>query len=68
MTSKIPTDIYSRVSGYYRPTRQWNRGKKEEFDERKNLKFEEEVLHEKSLAYFHSGDDSLHHNSIINGL
>jgi len=31
---KIPNDIYSRVAGYYRPVRQWNIGKKEEFRER----------------------------------
>jgi len=28
---KIPSEIYSRVSGYYRPVNQWNRGKQEEF-------------------------------------
>lgn len=26
---KIPTEIYSRVVGYFRPTSQWNKGKKE---------------------------------------
>ena len=34
---KIPTEIYSRVVGYYRPINQWNRGKQEEFWERKML-------------------------------
>jgi len=28
---KIPSEIYSRVSGYYRPVNQWNKGKREEF-------------------------------------
>lgn len=28
---KVPTEIYSRISGYYRPVNQWNRGKQEEF-------------------------------------
>lgn len=38
---KIPTEVYSRVSGYFRPvftngkTGQWNKGKTEEFKERK---------------------------------
>ena len=32
---KIKTEIYSRVSGYFRPTSQWNAGKREEFSERK---------------------------------
>ena len=31
----IRTEIYSRVSGYFRPTSQWNKGKREEFNERK---------------------------------
>ena len=31
---KIKTEIYSRVSGYMRPTSQWNRGKQSEFSER----------------------------------
>lgn len=34
---KIPTEIYSRVVGYFRPTSQWNRGKVEEYSERINL-------------------------------
>ncbi|HRZ28174.1 MAG TPA: anaerobic ribonucleoside-triphosphate reductase [Spirochaetota bacterium] len=32
-------EVYSRVCGYFRPVSQWNRGKKEEFRERKDLKF-----------------------------
>lgn len=34
---RIPTEIYSRVSGYYRPVNQWNKGKQGEFSERKFL-------------------------------
>ena len=30
-----PCEIYSRVCGYYRPTANWNKGKREEFKERK---------------------------------
>ncbi len=29
------TEVYSRVVGYHRPVQQWNRGKKEEFKDRK---------------------------------
>jgi ribonucleoside-triphosphate reductase len=32
------TEIYSRVCGYFRPVSNWNRGKKEEFKERKSFK------------------------------
>lgn len=29
------TEVYSRVCGYFRPTSDWNKGKKEEFKDRK---------------------------------
>lgn len=31
----IPVEEYSRVVGYHRPVSQWNKGKKEEYSERK---------------------------------
>lgn len=30
------TEVYSRVCGYFRPVSNWNKGKREEFKERKN--------------------------------
>lgn len=36
----VKTEIYSRVVGYYRPVKNWNRGKKEEFRDRNYLEFE----------------------------
>jgi len=38
-TVKQPTEVYSRIVGYLRPVRQWNTGKKEEFEERREFKF-----------------------------
>lgn len=32
---KIPTEVFSRVVGYFRPVQDWNKGKKEEFNHRK---------------------------------
>ena len=32
------TEIFSRVSGFYRPVKDWNPGKKSEFHERKKYK------------------------------
>ena len=29
------TEVYSRIVGYFRPVRNWNVGKKEEFKDRK---------------------------------
>lgn len=37
---EIPTEIFSRISGYFRPVMQWNRGKKEEYKERKMMDVE----------------------------
>jgi anaerobic ribonucleoside-triphosphate reductase len=31
----VPVEVFSRVVGYYRPVSQWNKGKKEEFNQRK---------------------------------
>ena len=31
---RVKTEIYSRVSGYFRPVEQWNRAKQEEFSQR----------------------------------
>jgi ribonucleoside-triphosphate reductase len=33
-----PTEVYSRVCGYLRPVRQWNKGKQAEFDQRTDYK------------------------------
>lgn len=29
------TEVYSRVSGYFRPVKNWNKGKRSEFKDRK---------------------------------
>ena len=31
------TEVYSRVTGYFRPVSNWNKGKKEEFKDRKTF-------------------------------
>lgn len=45
---RIPTEIYSRVVGYFRPVNQWNKGKQGEFSQRKpydaNKKLKTEVM------------------------
>lgn len=32
---RIPCEVYSRVVGYYRPVRNWNVGKQQEWEDRK---------------------------------
>jgi hypothetical protein len=51
---RIPVEVYSRVVGYFRPANQYNKGKKEEFYNRKNYAPDEI---EKSLNEF---DDKRH--------
>ncbi|HOD15005.1 MAG TPA: anaerobic ribonucleoside-triphosphate reductase [Spirochaetota bacterium] len=47
---KVPVEVYSRVCGYFRPVNQWNKGKQEEFTERKVYRLE------KAPAYEYSGN------------
>lgn len=43
------TEVYSRVCGYFRPVENWNKGKLEEFKDRKayNPPIKEKLLGEK---------------------
>ena len=34
---KGETEVYARVCGFFRPLRQWNKGKKEEYRERREF-------------------------------
>lgn len=49
-TVEIPCEVYSRVSGYMRPVNQWNKGKQEEFSERKMVKVEKINISEYSAS------------------
>lgn len=40
-----PTEVFSRVTGFYRPTRQYNKGKTEEYLHRKNYVLRGEETH-----------------------
>lgn len=39
MAKKQKCEIYSRVVGYLSPVSEWNKGKKEEFIDRKNFSY-----------------------------
>ncbi len=41
------TEVYSRITGYYRPVQNWNEGKSQEFKDRKVYDVEHSVLPEK---------------------
>lgn len=34
---RMPCEVYSRVVGYYRPVKNWNDGKKQEWKDRKKF-------------------------------
>lgn len=38
-----PTEVYARIVGYYRSVRNWNKGKRQEFSERLNYAFPEDL-------------------------
>ena len=40
----IQTEVYSRVAGYFRPVNQWNKGKQEEFSERKEYVLDSNMM------------------------
>lgn len=46
----IPAEVYSRVSGYFRPVTQWNYGKQDEFSNRKMLKIDKTTTKEQNIT------------------
>jgi len=40
---RIPCEVYSRIVGYFRPVRNWNKGKQAEFADRKVYRVTEET-------------------------
>ena len=44
-----PTECYSRVCGYFRPVKNWNKGKKEEFKDRKTFKIGNKIFSSKKI-------------------
>ena len=44
------TEVYSRITGYYRPVQNWNDGKAQEFKDRKVYDIANSKLHAKSAA------------------
>lgn len=44
-----PTEVYTRIVGYYRAVDNWNRGKKEEYYQRSTYNFDESMVEEKSI-------------------
>ena len=41
MSKKCEVEVYSRVTGFFRPIQNWNPGKKAEFKDRKHFTMDE---------------------------
>lgn len=46
-------EVYSRITGYYRPVKNWNEGKRQEFKERKTYKADEETTKDSDICHCH---------------
>jgi hypothetical protein len=58
-TGKCEVEVFSRVTGFFRPVQSWNKGKAEEFKDRKKFKTEETASG--------CGDDSCGITKVISG-
>lgn len=43
-SKRTECEVYSRVVGYLRPVNQWNRGKQQEFTDRKTFDMKKKIL------------------------
>jgi ribonucleoside-triphosphate reductase len=43
-SKRTECEVYSRVVGYLRPVNQWNRGKQQEFTDRKTFDMQKKIL------------------------
>ena len=53
----VPTEVFSRVVGYYRPKQNWHRGKLAEFELRKTIDPETVVSREESTEEANGDSD-----------
>lgn len=44
------TEVYARIVGYYRSVRNWNKGKRDEYDHRKMFIYDNKTLPERAAA------------------
>lgn len=59
------TEVYSRITGYYRPVNNWNTGKSEEFKERKTYNINTSVLTHKGVLSDEIKECKCNHNEEV---
>ena len=47
MSKKCNVEVFSRVTGFFRPVQSWNKGKTEEFKDRRKFKVNENATSDK---------------------
>jgi ribonucleoside-triphosphate reductase len=52
------TEVYSRITGYYRPVQNWNDGKAQEFEDRREYVLEHSHLHHHGCACHDDANDA----------
>jgi anaerobic ribonucleoside-triphosphate reductase len=52
---KVPCEVYSRIVGYLRPVQNWNKGKKQEFADRRPYRVRSDSERESANADQGSG-------------
>ena len=61
-----PTEVWSRITGYYRPVQNWNEGKAQEYKERKEYDIGHSVLKGKGVLSEKKPDATVVNNALIN--
>jgi len=54
---RVPCEVYSRIVGYLRPVQNWNKGKKQEWEERKTFSIPVSLAHTAGLPWTRYGPD-----------
>jgi len=61
------TEIWSRITGYYRPIQNWNDGKAKEFADRKEYKVESSCLKAKDMTKFNKEEEKQKEEKVLSG-
>ena len=62
------TEVYSRITGYYRPVKNWNDGKSQEYKERKTYNIETSVLTHEGPVMNDKADDACCAGTLADGV
>lgn len=58
-----PTECYSRVCGYFRPVKNWNKGKREEFKDRKTFNVDGKIYSVKKIDFGYDPQTGIEFNT-----